>query len=189
MEMKKRDWSVYLNIAILTFFTIWFVAVKNYEFLLYTVTLGLLIYILAKTDKIFNYLSLAKWGFTVWLFLHLAGGSFRVAGERLYDFMFFTLIGDPYFILRYDQVIHAFCYFVITLFVFSMVMYVSRKKIHPFLIGLIAVLASMGISAMNEIIEFSTVAFFQAIGVGNYFNNALDLVFNLIGAGLALVYV
>ena len=51
---------------------------------------------------------------------------------------------------------------------------------------MIAALASLGLSAINEIIEFSTVAFFNADGVGGYHNNALDLVFNLMGILLAI---
>jgi len=46
----------------------------------------------------------------------------------------------------------------------------------------------MGISALNEVIEFSTVVFFNSTGVGGYYNNALDLVFNAIGAAIAVLF-
>jgi uncharacterized membrane protein YjdF len=184
--------ATWLNILLLGFFTLLFISKKNYEFLTYTVTLGILIYLIQWSDKFFKYSNLAKYGFSFWLFLHLAGGSFKVAGTRLYDLILIPLVGEPFNILRYDQVIHGYCYFVITLFVYALVTYMLNKtrgkvKVNPFLIGLIVVLASEGISAINEIIEFSTVAFFHATGVGDYYNNALDLVFNLIGAIFAVL--
>jgi putative membrane protein len=190
--MNKKLIPIYASAVILALFTLRYILTKNFEFLTYTVTLGILIYLIALSDKTFNYSSLAKWGFAVWLFSHLAGGTFKIAGTRLYDWIIFDWIGEPFNILRYDQVIHAFCYVVITLFVYSIVVYIAKKsdkKLDNFLIGLITFLAGMGIGGINEIIEFSTVAFFSATGVGNYYNNALDLVFNAIGALIAVLAV
>lgn len=44
----------------------------------------------------------------------------------------------------------------------------------------------MGVSAVNEIIELSAVVFFNSSGVGDYYNNALDMVFNLAGIMIAV---
>ncbi len=189
--MNKKLVPIYFSALILAVFTIRYLFTKNFEFLTYTVTLGILIYLIAISDKKFNYSSLAKWGFAVWLFSHLAGGSFKIGETRLYDFILINFIGEPFNILRYDQVVHAFCYFVITLFVYAIVVSISKKtekKSDLFIIGLITFLGGMGIGGLNEIIEFSTVAFFNATGVGNYYNNALDLVFNAIGALLAVFF-
>ncbi|HPD45256.1 MAG TPA: DUF2238 domain-containing protein [Anaerohalosphaeraceae bacterium] len=134
-----------------------------------------------KTDRILRYPALARIGFTVWMFLHLAGGAFTVDGNRIYDTMLLAVAGEPYNILKFDQAIHAFCYFVITLFINSVVQRLSRKNSSAVLEMVVIALAAMGVSALNEVMEFATVVFFGAEGVGGYYNNALDLVFNLIG--------
>lgn len=189
IKSPKFDYAILTSILILVFFTIRYLISGNYEFLTYVVVLGLVIWILAKTNKIFHYSNLAKYGFASWLFLHLAGGSFKVGGTRLYDLILWPLIGEPYNILRYDQVIHGYCYFIMTLLLYSVVVYATRNKASKTMIITLAVLSSMGISALNEVIEFSTVAFFGATGVGNYWNNALDLVFNLLGCFFAVLIV
>ena len=140
------------------------------------------------SDRIFNYLTIAKYGFNIWLFSHFAGGGFKIAGVKLYDTVLIPLIGEPYNILKYDQLIHAFCYVVITLLIYSIVMSIVDKKANKFVVYLIIVLAGASIGAINEIIEFITVIFFNAgDAVGGYINNALDLVFNFIGAIIAVL--
>jgi len=180
--MERGKLAIYAYILILSLFTLFFVIKQNYEFLLYTVVLGIFIFAIAKTDKIFNYSNIAKWGLTLWLFLHLSGGSFYIGQTKLYDLVLIKLIGEPYNILRYDQLIHFYCYVVITLLFFPIILSFCKKNPNKFLLGLTLTLAGLGIGAINEIIEFSTVALFGTTGVGNYTNNALDLVFNLIGA-------
>ena len=64
----------------------------------------------------------------------------------------------------------------------------KKTKMDRFVIELMAFLGGMGVSAINEIIEFSTVVFFGSTGVGGYYNNAIDLVFNFIGALIAVFY-
>ncbi len=100
--------------------------------------------------------------------------------------MLIDVLGEPYNIFKYDQAIHLFCYFVMTIFIYSIVLYISRDKASKVVVTLITALASLGLSAINEIIEFSTVAFFASDGVGSYHNNALDLVFNFTGIVLAI---
>jgi hypothetical protein len=182
---RKPDLSIILNIFTLGIFTLVFILKKNYEFLFYTLTLSIAIYILAKSDKIFKYSTLAKYGFTLWLFGHLAGGSFKIAGTRLYDTVLLPLIGEPYNILRYDQVLHFYCYVVIGALVYSIISY-YLKETNKKALATITIISAMGIGGINEIIEFATVSFFGATGVGNYINNALDLVFNSLGAILAV---
>jgi hypothetical protein len=47
----------------------------------------------------------------------------------------------------------------------------------------------MGIGAFNEVFEFVAAAFLGASdNVGSYANNALDLVFNLVGSITASIY-
>ena len=184
--MNMKNVPVCASSTILVLFTIFFMFKGNYEFLMYAITIGLLIYIIFKTDKMFNYSNLSKWGFVVWLFAHLSGGAFYFNNTRLYDIVFIPLLGEPFNILRYDQIMHILSYFVLTLFIYSMIISFAKKK--PLLIAITALLAGMGLGAINEIIEFSTVVFFNSTGVGNYYNNALDLIFNFIGALIAVLF-
>ena len=91
--------------------------------------------------------------------------------------------------MRYDQLMHIISYFVLTLFIYSVVLSLSNKKANKFALGLIVVLAGVGLGAINEIIEFGTVVFFNTTVVGDYYNNALDLVFNALGALIAILFV
>jgi putative membrane protein len=45
----------------------------------------------------------------------------------------------------------------------------------------------MGLGALNEIVEFAAVVASPSTGVGGYYNTALDLVFNGLGATLAVI--
>ena len=182
----KFSAHVLINMIILLCFTLYFLMRQNYEFLVYAATILVLIWFIAKTDKIFSYTSIAKIGFSVWLLLHLLGGSIYINGTRLYDMILINVLGEPYNIFKYDQAIHLFCYFVMTIFFYSIVLYIARGNANKIVVSLVAALASLGLSAVNEIIEFSTVAFFASDGVGTYHNNALDLVFNLTGIILAI---
>ena len=184
---KKIALTTWINISIIGFYTVYFLIKGNYEFLFYAFTLGIAVFIIEKTDRKFTYSNLAKIGFNIWLFLHFSGGAFKIAGTKLYATMLIPIIGEPYNILKYDQVIHGYCYFVVTLFVYSIVFYISDKSANKFLIGMITVLAGASIGAINEIIEFLTVVFLNAgEDVGGYYNNAIDLIFNFIGAIIAV---
>ena len=144
MDKIKISRTTVVNIVILLLFTTFFLIKQNYEFIVYTLTIGALIYFIEKSDRVFKYTRLAKTGFAVWLFLHLAGGAFSVNGTRIYDTILVELFGEPYNILRYDQVIHAYCYFVITLFVYSIVLYVTKQNASRVVTCVITVLAAMG---------------------------------------------
>ena len=182
-----RSVPLYCSAGLLLAFTVYFLFKGNYEFLTYTVSIGILIYLLLCTDRIFRYPLLALWGFALWLFLHMAGGSFFFGGVRLYDFILIPLTDAPLHLLRYDQVVHSFCYFVITLLTYALVNSIVAQEAKAFLVMLITFLAGIGIGAINEIIEFSTVVFFGSTGVGDYYNNAMDLVFNGMGALVAVI--
>lgn len=180
--MEKR-YSIYVNIFLLAIFTLWFIYIGNYEFIGYIVSIGFIIWLVYYTDKKFNYLPLAMWGLSLWLFLHLAGGAFIFGGVKLYGIVLIKIIGAPYYLLKYDQVVHLYCYFIVTLFVYSIVQKITNEKSMKITSLVIVILASIGIGALNEIIEFAMVIFANAsVDVGSYTNNALDLVFNLIGA-------
>lgn len=178
----KRLSGLYFSCLVLFVFTMIFLFNGNYEFLTYTFTIGILIYVLIKMDKKFYFSQIAKWGFSVWLLLHFLGGSIRIESVKLYDSILIDIVGDPLYIFRYDQFMHFFCYLVFAFFIYSIITPYLKNKVNKWTLFLIAVLVGEGVGGINEVIELSTVVFLHSTGVGNYFNNALDLVFNLIGA-------
>ena len=108
--------------------------------------------------------------------LHCSGGLFYLNGIRLYDTVFWFI--------RYDNIVHTFGSFVAVFFVYNLMFNYARcaiKNADKYLFVKLA-LMTMGIGTIVEMIEFSSVIVFNSTGVGDYFNNALDLVTNFIGA-------
>ncbi len=153
----------------------------NYEFVFYASTLVVLLVILFLLDRRFNFSTLALWGFNLWMLLHLVGGMGSIGGVRMYDFVLINLVGEPYEILKYDQVVHLYCYVVMAILVFEVLVQLIEQA-HKGALFLITVLAASGIGGLNEVIEFAAVVFLGSTGVGGYTNTALDLVANLVGA-------
>jgi hypothetical protein len=185
--MKKGLKSlVTITLIVLIGFLIKAILAKNYEFIGYWIVLVLLFLLVIKSDNKFNFPLIGLWFFSIWSMLHMAGGLIKINSVRLYDFILFNIIGDPYFILRYDQVIHAYCYFAISILIyFAMKNYTKDKKA----LIIFSILSTLGIGLLNEVIEFGMVIFANAAeAVGGYYNTALDLVFNLIGAVIGSIY-
>ncbi|PJE58032.1 MAG: hypothetical protein COU81_02860, partial [Candidatus Portnoybacteria bacterium CG10_big_fil_rev_8_21_14_0_10_36_7] len=91
-------------------------------------------------------------------------------------------------IFRYDNLVHSFGVFLATFAIYGLVRpYLLKKTEHnSFVFCFILVSSAMGVGAFNEIIELIAVLFFNAQqGVGEYLNNAFDLVFNLFGTLVA----
>lgn len=149
---------------------------KNYEFVYYIlVLLPLFIstYFLRKRIKlhlpIFVLVSLL-------FIMHCAGGILSFGGVRLYDTYFW--------LIKYDNIMHFFGSFILVFVVYSLMF--NRTKENLFVkLALIA----MGVGTIVEIIEFIAVNFIGITGVGDYFNNALDLVMNTLGALLGALIV
>lgn len=184
----KENIQMILSTIVLLAATVYFVALKNFEFLVYSGTLIILILIIFFTDKKFKYTSAAKWGFFIWMVIHMAGGSVYIGATRLYDVILLHIIGEPYHLLRYDQFVHFFCYIVMTLFMFTILKTITKEKCSQITLIIILILAGSSIGAINEIIEFSTVVMFESNGVGGYFNTLIDICANLVGAITAAIY-
>ena len=89
-------------------------------------------------------------------------------------------------LLKYDQLVHAFGFGVCAYIIFH---FLKRYANSPYRFGVyaIAALGGMGLGVVNEIAEFVAVLLFPNNGVGGYVNTSLDLVFNTVGAVLAMV--
>jgi len=190
--MKKgRKLPAVLTYLFLAVYLVYFAAIGNYEFLVYIIVTALVFYILMRFDDYYGFPLYAIWMFVVWVILHMLGGSVIIndAGARLYAWVIFNWVGEPYLILKYDQVVHAYTYFVFSIFVY----YALKRHVkdgQKAALIIFTVLVSIGIGMLNEVVEFAMVVFANAAeGVGDYYNTALDMVFNLIGSILGVWFV
>ena len=93
MNMKPPYILNFFLAGLLTLLTIIF---QNYEFLLYAITVIILVVTIYKTDQYFKFNQVGLWLFNVWLILHILGGLASYQGVRFYDLVLLNLIGDPY---------------------------------------------------------------------------------------------
>ncbi len=161
---------------------------QNYEFLLYAVTVIILIIILYQTDQYFKFNKLGLWLFNIWLVLHILGGLASYDGVRFYDLILLDLVGEPYYILKYDQFVHFYCYIVIAMLMWSVIHSIVKQNISNTVACIITILAASSLGALNEIIEFLAFIMLGTEGVGGYVNTAIDLVANLLGAIVGTLY-
>jgi uncharacterized membrane protein YjdF len=114
--------------------------------------------------------------------LHNLGGNLYFGGVRLYNIWLIEGI------LRYDNIVHFVTMFVIAFLVHTLLephLY-EKLKDNKVLYGTVIVIIVLGLGAFYEILELVAVLFINAgERVGDYLNNALDLVFNMLGAIMA----
>lgn len=171
-------------------FTVWFLVAGNYEFIVYVVTMAVLIWLIARSLHSAAYPPAMLWALSLWGLAHMAGGGVTVGDGVLYSMPVFPVIATGEMtILKYDQIVHAWGFGVT-----AWVLWHLLARFHPSLRGSKAImvfpaLAAMGLGAVNEIIEFSAVLLVPDTNVGGYINTALDLCFNALGAVLAMVLV
>ena len=158
----------------------------NFEFVYYTVLMAALIYIVFVLDQKFQLGPFIVMNLSLLGFLHLAGGNYTLHGVRLYDV--YLIQG----FLRYDNIIHTYGTFTATLALYNVMLPFTHERVtHNFgIFSLQLVLMSIGIGALNELVEFFAVIFLGASEqVGGYANNALDLLFNTVGAIMACIVI
>ncbi len=164
----------------------WSLITGTYEFILYAVVVLVLVMIIHRTDPLFHYPSWVLWAFVVWLVMHILGGLWVVGDEVLYNKVLIPIVGEPYLILKYDQLVHAYCYTVVTLLIWSVVSHIAGADARHGVLVLITVLAATGIGGLNEIVEFAATVLIPDTNVGGYENTAIDIVANLLGAIIAI---
>lgn len=188
MRLKKEEWAIFfVNLIYIAAFALYYLSIKNYEFLWYIGVMGFFICLILFT---LNYTKFDYWiliGLSFWGFLHMAGGGIVVNGDVLYAFEIFKIfeIGDTY-VLKFDQFVHAFGFCITTLVAWHLLKDSLKESFsYPIVYGIIWFVA-MGAGALNEVVEFIAVVLFPETGVGGYYNTALDLVFNGIGGFIGI---
>jgi len=148
---------------------------ENTEFVYYNMLFVILfvMFLFANRRLKFRIPVIASLG--VVMLMHLSGGLVYIGGTRLYDI--------PLGPIHYDNLLHlamGIVFAFISLNLFHRVH--SWRDSHPGAFFSFIVLVTLGFGALVEIAEFIGVAFLGAPGVGDYANNARDLVFDMLGA-------
>lgn len=170
---------------------LYFLQDLNFEFVIYIVVIVAAFALLFGTLRITKFPTYILWLISIWGLLHILGGSVPTPDGVLFAYKIYPFIdyGGDFYILKYDQVVHGYLYGVMSL-VFLHVLTKTLKAVGPaWILFLLATMASMGVSAMNEIMEFLIAISLERNGVGGYENAMLDLIFNFSGAILATAIV
>ncbi|WP_438951705.1 DUF2238 domain-containing protein [Porticoccus sp.] len=165
----------------------WSLVDKNHEFLIYAIIAFALVTLIHLGDRKFAFGQALLWGFNLWLLLHIFGGLWQVGDGVLYSLVLIDIVGEPYSILKYDQLVHVYCYFIIALLLWRVIAAAGLDAPRWLLTGL-TVLAASGVGGLNEIVEFAATVLVPDTNVGGYENTAIDLVANLLGACLAIPF-
>ncbi|MEI4196027.1 hypothetical protein [Roseovarius sp. E0-M6] len=192
IKLKPREYpvAIFTTVYVLAF-TVWFLMSGNYEFVVYVITMFILITLIGRSLRSVEYPVSMLWALSAWGLLHMAGGGVPVAGSVLYSLQLFpiTPADGEMQLLKYDQIVHAYGFGVT-----AWVLWYLMKRHFPMLMGtktslLYPALAAMGLGTVNEIIEFIAILSVPETNVGGYFNTALDLVFNALGAAIAMTII
>lgn len=185
---KEKELRLILIFSIL--YLIFFISLaiirQNYEFVFYIIVICLITIITILHHKQLHLRPAIVGGLSVMGFMHLAGGNLYFNEVRLYDIYIFQNF------IRYDQIVHTLGFFVATFVSYSLIRpYLDlRIKHHPLVLSIILILTASGFGALNEVMEFGAVLFLGAAkAVGDYYNNAWDLVFNMLGSIIACFFI
>lgn len=188
--MKKNEWVlVIFNLVYIAGFTVYYLLQKNYEFMLYIGVLVVIFATLVWFHKRVQFPNFILWMLSIWGLLHMLGGGLRLSsGEVLYRWIPFELYNahdaaGEFVILKFDQILHFYVYFVVSFVLAHVLMRITKSDAKPFYFYFFVAVGSMGLSVVNELIEFAAVVVSPlGTGVGGYVNTLLDLGFNTLGA-------
>lgn len=186
--MEGQDKILWTFIATLFIFAITFVLQGNLEFIGSVVVIILLMIIVLASNQYVKYSNYVLWGLFAWGVLHMLGGIVLPDGSSVYSHVLFPLVGAPYNILKYDQIVHMYGSFMVSVVTFMMLKNYFADSFDWSAVGIIVVMIGLGFGTINEIIEFFLTVILPRTGVGGYENNVLDLVFNLLGAIAAIFF-
>jgi uncharacterized membrane protein YjdF len=191
--MKIKRGQIPIFIAILVIMVIFlFLALRldNSEFIIYFGVIVFLFFIILFTLGKTQFSNSILWGLVIWALLHMLGGLVQIDGATIYKIILIPIINTGEFtILRYDQFVHAFGFGISTLIAHHLMKPYLNNKIRWSVYSLLIIFMGMGIGALNEIIEFAAVVVLPKTGVGGYYNTMFDIVFNTIGAIIAVGWI
>jgi uncharacterized membrane protein YjdF len=172
--------------AYLLFFALYGLFKGNKEFVYYGIIVLVIFVLLVRYHKTLQLSFSSLVGLSFAQLIHVLGGNLYIHGIRLYD----TWLIEN--IVKYDNFVHFVTSFILVLAVYDMVKNYLHEKMHynKIVLYLLMVFIVLGIGAINEIMELGAVLFFNAGDrVGDYLNNAFDLVFNFLGSSVAMIWI
>ena len=184
---KKIAWqfSVFTAAYAVFFFAHSFF-MQNFEFMFYSVVILVLLAVLINVYRRFAFSEWIIISLSIFGLLHLAGGNIYIYGVRLYDF---PIAGN---LFHFDNVVHTTGIFLTTIILYNLISpFIDQRVKDKYIIFyFLLILMALGIGSLNEIIELIAVLYLRAgQGVGNYLNNAFDIVFNAFGSTVATVVI
>ncbi|MDO8667926.1 MAG: DUF2238 domain-containing protein [bacterium] len=184
--LKRNDrLVVFFTFFYLVFFILYAIARSNYEFIFYSLIFLLLIELVIYIHKQIKLPAFIVIGLSLLGFMHILGGNIFIDGVRLYDKIF--LLG----LIRYDNLVHIIGSILGTFVLHELFCFLTVKEtiIERRLYYLSLLLMGFGVGLINEIVELVAVVFLNAQdGVGDYLNNAIDLIYNSIGVIIAVIF-
>jgi uncharacterized membrane protein YjdF len=163
----------------------------NKEFVFYLAVMLALIGMVYALHMRVAFSTLVLWLLATWGLMHLAGGTVHVPPELVDEGKSPVLYSmRPWDSLpKYDQVTHAFGFFVATLASAEALIAAARPRRISAGFAVACGLMGVGLGALNEVVEFVAVLLLPETNVGGYENTAWDLVSNSIGAAIGAVLV
>ena len=193
MSLTRNEKTIALFVTTyLVVFSIWFFSIGNNEFIIYIVTMLVLLALVGSSLRFAEYPPKMLWALAIWGLLHCAGGGVPVGDQVLYAVQIIPIVSDgigEMTILKYDQIVHAFGFGVTAWLLWHLLTRHFPETRNTWTAYVVPALASMGLGSVNEIIEFSAVIIVGDTGVGGYINTALDICFNGLGAIGAMLIV
>ncbi len=167
---------------------IYFARDLNLEFVIYVAVIVAIFTGVFATLKHTQFPVWMLWLLSVWGLMHVAGGAVQTPDGVLFAYKIYPFLdlGGDFYILKYDQVVHAYLYGLVALMSYHALRVPLGVTGHTFLVALAATMISLGISGLNEIMEFLIAVTVERNGVGGYENAMIDLIFNFGGAVVAV---
>lgn len=182
------------TLAYLLFSSVWAFNEANLEFLLYVAVVFFFASVVAAVHFRVGLHPGSLWALSFWGFAHMAGGlvtlpaSWPTAGESHVLYSLWLIPG----VLKYDHIVHAYGFGIATWVCWQGINhFISRDAAPQHTTGLLFLTAcmGMGLGALNEVIEFLVTLLVPETNVGGYVNTGWDLVANLIGAVIAVLFI
>jgi hypothetical protein len=184
---KGQTPIVVVLLSMLVIFTFVFVLTRGYEFLIYTGVIFIFMLLIAFANGRVKFPNWVLWGLVLWAFMHLSGGSVYIKETLLYKVILIPITES---VFRYDQFVHIVGFGFATAAMYYVLKPLLRLDIEKkFALGLIVVMAGLGVGAFNEIVEFVLTLLLPQTNVGGYINTGFDLVSDLVGAVLAMAVI
>lgn len=185
--MKEyQSWALWIFSATYLFWGgAYFLQDLNIEFVIYVAVIVVIIGTVLLSAHRTEFPAWQLWLLSFWGLMHVLGGAVMIDGGVLFGYRIYLFLdlGKDFYILKYDQVVHFYLYGLVATMSFFLLS--RRSKARRRTLALFAVLTAVGISALNEIMEFIISVAVPQNGVGGYVNSMLDLIFNLAGAVVA----